>query len=171
MIRATLITGRRLGQRGVTFVELLIVMGLLSFFLLILATIFTTTVDIEGQSQGYSATVSDGRFIMARLDYDIARASAISTPGSLGSTTANLVMTIGGASYTYAVSGNNLQLTDASGSANLNSDGTTVSAVTFQELGNGGGKPAIRFSFTLTSTAKHGSGQDIHTFTSTVERR
>lgn len=171
MIYSLKTTGRKLGQRGVTFVELLIVMGLLSFFLVILATIFTKTADIESQSQGYSATVSDGRFIMARLDYDIARASAISSPGSLGSTTANLTLTIGGTAYTYAVLGGNLQLTDGGGTANLNSDGTTVSNLTFLRLGNVSGKESIRYGFTLTSKAKHASGQDTQTITSTVERR
>lgn len=160
-----------LGQKGVTLIEMLLVTGMLSIFLLVLSTIFTATIDTQSQSQGYSATVANGRFIMARLNYDIARASLVSTPASLGGTSPSLVMTVGGSSYTYALSGNNLQLTDTSGTSNLNDYNATVSAVSFQRLGNSGGKETIRYSFTLTATAQQGSGPQTQTFTSTVERR
>lgn len=162
---------KQLGQRGVTFVEILIVMGLLGIFLVVLTTIFTATLDVQTQSQSYSATQSDGRFIMARLNYDIARATAVTTPAALGGSGAMLVMTVSGSTYTYALSGNNLQLTDATGTANLNGGGTTVSNLSFQRLGNAGGKDTIRYSFKLTSTAVDKAGADMQTFTSTAERR
>ena len=162
---------RELGQQGVTFVEILLVMGLLGIFLVVLTSIFTATLDVQTQSEAYSATVSDGRFIMTRLNYDISRATAISTPASLGTSGASLVMTVGGSVYTYALSGSDLQLTDVIGTANLNGSGTTVSNLSFQRLGNVGGKDTIRYSFKLTSTAKDKSGNDSLTFTSTAERR
>jgi hypothetical protein len=171
MIRQHILPIKSLGQRGVSFIEVLLVMGMLSIFLMVMATIFTATIDTQTQTQGYSATLSDGRFIMARLNYDIARASAINTPASLGNTTASLVMTIGGNSYTYALSGSKLQLTDATGTADLSDYNATVSALSFQRLGNTGGKETIRYSFTITATAQQGSGAQTQTFTSTVERR
>jgi prepilin-type N-terminal cleavage/methylation domain-containing protein len=161
----------KLTQRGVTLVEMLIVMALLSVFLLVIATIFTSTLDIQSQSSSYDAVMSDGRFIMARLDYDIPLATAITTPASLGASGASLVMTIGGNTYTYALSSGNLQLTDNIGAANLNGSGTTVSSLTFQRIGNAGGKDTIRYSFTLTSIAKSTTGTTSQTFTSTTERR
>jgi prepilin-type N-terminal cleavage/methylation domain-containing protein len=161
----------KLTQRGVTLVEMLIVMALLSVFLLVIATIFTSTLDIQSQSSSYDAVMSDGRFIMARLDHDIALATAITTPASLGASGASLVMTIGGNTYTYALSSGNLQLTDNIGAANLNGSGTTVSSLTFQRIGNAGGKDTIRYSFTLTSIAKSTTGTTSQTFTSTTERR
>ncbi len=162
---------RTLGQKGVTFVELLVVMGMLAVFLTVIVTIFTAAVDTQSQSQGYSATLSGGRFITVRLDYDIARASAISAPASLGATSPNMVMTINGTTYTYTVNGGVLQLTDGGGTANLSDANVTVSALNFQRLGNSGGKETIRYTFTLTSTAASGSGKDTKTYTSTVERR
>ncbi|MGH7241214.1 MAG: PulJ/GspJ family protein [Candidatus Saccharimonadales bacterium] len=162
---------RNIGQKGVTLVEMLIVMGLLAVFLLIMTTIFTSTLDVQNQSNAYSATVSDGRFIMARLNYDIARASAVTTPASLGASGSSLVLTIGGNSYTYALSSSNLQLTDNLGAANLNGSGTAVSSLSFQRIGNTGGKDTIRYSFTLTSTTKHSGTADTQTFTSTAELR
>jgi len=158
-------------QHGFTLVEAMVVMALLATFLTVLTSLFVRAVDVQTKSEAYSATVSDGRFIMARLDYDIARATAIATPASLGGSSAALVMTVNGSTYTYALSGNNLQLTDNVGSGNVNSSGTRVSSLSFQRLGNTGGKDSIRYSFTLTSTARHLSGNDIRTFTSTTERR
>jgi hypothetical protein len=162
---------KKLGQGGVTFVELLLVMGLLGIFLVVLTNIFTATLDVQTQSQAYSATVSDGRFIMARLNYDIARATAVTTPAALGDSDAALVLTIDGSPYTYALNAGSLQLTDPTGTAGLDGGGTTVSNLSFQRLGNAGGKDTIRYSFTLTSTATDKSGADTQTFTSTAERR
>jgi type II secretory pathway pseudopilin PulG len=161
----------RLGQSGVTFVELLLVMGLLSIFLVVLTTVFTTTLDVQNQTNSYSAVVSDGRFIMARLNYDIARATAVTTPTALGDSGPTLVITVDGNTYTYDLSGSNLQLTDDTGSANLNGGGTTVSDVDFQRIGNAGGMETIRYSFKLTSTAKHDGKSDSQTFTSSAELR
>lgn len=166
-----MIRARTLYQDGVTFIEMLVVMGLLGIFLVVITGIFTSTLDIQNQSESYSATVSDGRFIMARLNYDIARASAISTPAALGGTSTSLVLTINSATYTYALNGNNLQLTDGNGSGNLNGNGTTVSNLSFQRLGNTGGEHTIRYSFRLISTTKHDNASDTLTFTSTAEQR
>jgi prepilin-type N-terminal cleavage/methylation domain-containing protein len=162
---------KKIGQRGVTFVELLLVMGLLSIFLVILTTIFTSTLDVQNQTDSYSAVLSDGRFIMSRLNYDIARASAVTTPAAPGGSGSSLVMTVNASTHTYALSGNNFQLTDGTGPANLNGDGTTVSNLTFQRIGNSGGKDTIRYTFKLTSTTLHDATTDSQTFTSTAELR
>ena len=108
---------------------------------------------------------------MARLNYDIARATAVTTPAALGGSGATLVLTIGGSPYTYTLSSGALQLTDPTGSANLDGGGTTVSNLSFQRLGNAGGKDTIRYSFKLTSTSVDKSGADTQTFTSTAELR
>lgn len=165
---------RKLSQKGFTFVEMLITIGLLGIFVVILVTIFTATIDTQGQTEGYSATVSDGRFMMARLNYDLARASAITTPASAGSSGNTLVLTISSTAYTYTLSSGNLQLTVGANTDNLNSSGATVTCPSncFQRVGNGGTKKdTIRYNLTLTSTAKHASGQDQQIFTSTVELR
>lgn len=153
-------------QDGVTLVEMLVVMGLLASMLILIATIFTSAVDVQQESNSYSSTLDSGRFMLARLNYDIARATAVTTPASLGSTGTSLVLTIGGTTYTYALLGNNLQLTDGTGTANLNSDDVTVSNPSFQELGNTGGEPTIVYSFTLTSTAQTHGLHTTQTFSS-----
>ena len=163
----------KLTEAGVSLVEMLIVMGLLAIFLVVITTVFTASIDTQNQSTGYSATTSDGRFIMARLNFDIMRATAICTPASIGASASSLVLSVGGScNYTYALSGSNLQLNDGGGAVSLNSsDSSVANTLTFQRIGNAGGKDTIRYSFTLTSNAKHSGGNDTQVFTSTAERR
>jgi prepilin-type N-terminal cleavage/methylation domain-containing protein len=156
----------QLNQSGVTLIEMLVVMGLLSTMLVLIATIFTSAADVQQESQSYSSTLSSGRFMMARLNYDIARASAVTAPSSLGATSPSLDLTVNGASYAYNTSGSNMTLTDTTGTDSLNSADVTVSNVNFQELGNTGGEPTIVYSFTLTSTAQSHGVNASQTFSS-----
>lgn len=158
-------------QQGFTLAEALVVMALLAGFLMILTTLLTSAIDIQGSSESYSAVMTDGRFIMSRLNYDIARSSAVTTPSALGGTSTSLGLTINGNTYTYALNGSDLALTDPDGNASLNSNGTTVSNISFQALGNSGGKETVRYTFTLTSTRRHSSGHDTQTYTSTAGLR
>jgi prepilin-type N-terminal cleavage/methylation domain-containing protein len=164
-------SSKKLGQVGVTLIEMLVVMGLLSILLVVVATIFTSAADVQQQSDSYSATIENGRFIMSRLNYDIARASSITTPSSLGSSSPSLSLIIGGTTFSYALSGNDFQLTDGSGADNLNSNDVIVSNPSFQELGNPGGQPTILYSFTLTSVATSHGTPDTETFSSTAGLR
>jgi prepilin-type N-terminal cleavage/methylation domain-containing protein len=162
---------KRLDQGGVTLVELLIVMGLLAIFLTLLATIFTATLDIEGQTQSYSAITSDGRFVTTRLEYDISHASSITTPATLGTSGTSLELTIGSGTYTYDLHGNAMELTDPTGAANLTGDGVKVSDLSFQTVGNVGGKPTVRYSFKLTSTSLDNGHADTQEFEGTAGLR
>jgi prepilin-type N-terminal cleavage/methylation domain-containing protein len=158
-------------QAGVTLIEMLLVMGLMSIFLVLLTTMLSSTLDVQNQSQSTSMVMQDGRFILARLSYDVGRATAITAPAALGTSGSTLTMTIGGVATTYALNNGSLQLTDSAGSANLNGSETTISAVSFQRLGTTGGKETIRTSFVVTSKAQAKSGADTQTFTTTVGRR
>lgn len=154
-----------------TFVEVLITMGLLSILLVLFATLFTASIDVQVGSHSYSAVSNDGRFVLARLDYDIARASAVTTPASLGSSASSLTLTISGGSYTYSIANGRLQLISPAGTDYLTSDGDAISNLTFTKLGNSGGLETIQYSLTLTGDGTNGSNRDIQTFSSTAERR
>ncbi len=164
---------RKLGgaQRGFTLVELVMTMGLMSIFLVVITDVVSTTLDVRTESEAISAASEDGRFILGRLDYDLQRASSVSTPAALGGSGATLAIVISGVTNTYALSGGNLQLANLTGTNNLNSNGTTVSGLTFQRLGNSGGKDTVRVTFTLTSVARADFGQETRTFNTTLGRR
>src|SRR5258706_11621238 len=82
----------RVQQYGFTLIEMMITMGLLSIFLIVLATLFTASIDVQTRSRTYSAVTNDSRFLLARLDYDITRASAVTTPAALGASASSLVL-------------------------------------------------------------------------------
>lgn len=158
-------------NRGFTLVELIIYMGLLVIFLLVLSNIFASILDVRTESESISAVEQDGRFIMARLSYDINRATSVSTPASLGGSGSSLTLVIGAVNYTYALSGGNLVLTNDLGTNNLNSSESTISSLSFQKLGNSGGKETVKIQFTVNSVAQRDKGAETQTFYITGGRR
>lgn len=162
---------RSRAQAGVTIVEMLLYMGLLSILLVILTDMFVTILQVKLESQATSAVEQDGRYILARLSYDIKRATAISNPAALGATSDTLTMAINAVTHTYAVSGGTLTLTNNLGAAALQSSESTVSSISFQRLGNSGGKDTIAITVTLVSKAIRNSGAETRTFQTTVSRR
>jgi hypothetical protein len=155
-------------QSGFTIVELLVYSGILVIFLYVLTNIFTAILDMQLTSETASAVIQDSQYILSRFSYDIGRASAITTPATLGSQSSALILTIGSESYTYALTNGNLLLTVASTSAALNSFGTTVSNVSFRRYGNTNGKHSVRIGFTLTSTTQRTDGSQTQDFQTTI---
>lgn len=156
-------------QRGVTFVEVLVTMALLSGFLLVLSSFLTASIDMQLQTGSYAAVTADGRFVLSRLDYDIRRATAITTPSALGDTGSSLALAIGGSTYTYSIDSGRLKL-DIDGTSDfITGDKTVISSLNFQKLGNSGGKASVRYSFTVTGQADN--KPDVQTYTNTTETR
>jgi prepilin-type N-terminal cleavage/methylation domain-containing protein len=158
-------------QAGFTLVELLLVMALFAMLLTVLTDMFASIMNIQTESKANSSISEDGRFILSRLSYDVQRASSVTTPASLGTSGSTLAVVIDGVTYSYALASGNVQLTNNQGTNNLNSSESTVSALTFQRLGNVSGKDTVRISFTLTSEANPKQGKQVETFTTTVGRR
>lgn len=135
-------------SRGFSIVEMLLYSGLLTLFLVVLSNLFLTSLDIKIASEGDSYTGQDARFIISRLTYDAKRAESIISP-ALGASANSLALVIDGVGYTYAPSGTNLEVTDAGGTYNLNGSETEVSDVSFQRIGNVGGKNSVKVSFKI----------------------
>lgn len=150
-------------QKGVTFIEMLIYMGLLAILLVILTEMFVSILDLRLDAQTTSGVDHDGKFIMTRLAYDINRAESITTPTVSGESSNTLEIIIGGVTNTYSVSGSILELSNGLGTSGLNGSTTTISDLSFLRLGN-----SIKYSFTVTSEAIARSGAEIRTFESTA---
>ena len=88
-------------KKAMTVIELLVFMGILSVFLVILTQIFQQSLDVQLESSASSSVNLTGNFLLHRLEYDIRRASAITTPGAAGQTTSTLSLVIGGVTHTY----------------------------------------------------------------------
>jgi hypothetical protein len=158
-------------KQGFTIVELLIYTGILTIFLYVLTNIFTSVLDMQLESESAGPVVTDGRYILSRLTYDISHASSIVTPATIGGEGSTLVLHIGSSDYTYNVSNGNLVLTTPLGNGSLNSYGSTVSNVSFRRYGNTNGKNSVRVVFTLTSTTIRQSGADSRDYQTTIGLR
>lgn len=151
--------------------ELLLYMGLLAIFLTILTQIFVAALDVQLESESTSSLEQNGRYIISRLRYDIARSSEITQPANLGETTQQLQLTINSAPVTYSLAGQNLQISSGESLDQLNSNDTTVSNLEITRNGNALGKPTLTVSFLLTSLIERGKGRDTKTYQATIGTR
>ena len=143
-------------QEGVSLIELLLYFALLSIVLLIATDLMIRSGEFSLESNAKNNIQADGSFITNRLSYDIHRSTAITTPAAFGDAGSTLVLTIGGETHTYTLLGQDLQYTKqtpppgaSTQTGNLNSDLTKINSITFQRLGNVGGKPTIKITFEI----------------------
>ncbi len=162
---------KNLITRGATFVELLIYMAIFSMLLVSFSQIFGSVLNVQQESQVTSHVVMDGQYILQRLSFDIQRASAVTTPLALGTQTTNLSITINSVSSSYSLSNGNLIVSNANGTDTLNGFDTSISNLTFQRLGNQGGKDTIKISFTVTSKTQRGSNFETKNYQTTIGLR
>lgn len=160
-------------QKGVTVVELLLYMAILSVLLLILTSIFVSALDVASESNATSSVEQDGNYILAKLAYDIHRAQSINIPSSNGATSNSFQIVVGGVNYTYSTDANNdLILTNNLGANNLNNYDSSISAFLVQRLGNTGGvENTLKVNFTITSRTKRISGFEKKDFQTNLSLR
>lgn len=155
---------RVFNNAGFTVMELVLYMGLLLILLTILSQLFTASIETHVESQQFSYVQQDGRYIMNRLTYDIQQASSVTTPSALGGSGSTLAIVIGGITYTYSLTSGNLLVNGT----RLNGFDTTISNLTFQKLGNSGGKPTVKFSYTVTGLTPLNGQNEVKNYTSTA---
>lgn len=160
-------------QRGVTVVELLLYMAILSVLLTVLTSVFVQALDVQSESNAVSSVEQDGNYILSRLAYDIHRAQGINIPGTNGATNDNFQIVVGGVNYTYNTDVNgSLNLTNNLGVNSLNNYGSSVSAFLVQRLGNVGGvENTLKINFTITSRTKRVSGYEQKDFQTNLSLR
>ncbi|MDE2001438.1 MAG: hypothetical protein KGI60_02640 [Patescibacteria group bacterium] len=147
-----------------TLVETLLYVGLLSVFMVILVNIFVSIIELKLDTEATSPVEQTGRYLMARMSYDVNRASSITSPATLGSTGTSLSLVINGAAYTYQLSSTTILLTDGTGTASTTGSEVAASNLSFERLGNTGGKPMVRIQFTLTPTVQKVQGNQSESF-------
>jgi len=149
---------------GMTLVELLIYMGLLTIFILIFSTIISGTLDSFLRSQTTSSVAQDGRYIYTRFLYDVGRATGITTPLQLGDWGTTLQLTTPSGTIVYALSGDTLNLTDSNGTLTLHEQDTKITSLTFTRVGNSGGKHTVRLNFTISTRSQGAGANETKTF-------
>lgn len=93
-------------QSGLTLVELLITMGMMSIFMVTLTDIFVALMSAKLESDATSTVSQEGRAIVARLEYDIGRATSLTTPENLSVSTSVVTGTTATVGWTTATATN-----------------------------------------------------------------
>lgn len=165
----------KLHKSSFTLIELIVYMGLVSIILLTISQLFVTVLGSKLESEALSSVVQDGRYILARLTYDINRAKDITSPVNIGESNATLQIINNDSgtdnNYSYYLQNGNLILNNNFGLNQLNSIDTQISNLNFTRLGNPAGKNSIKFSFTITSKIIKQSGFELENFETTVNLR
>lgn len=138
-------------NKGITLVELLIYIGLSTIILVVLSELFMSVLDESIKNQSYSTVQHDGRYIMARLRYQVNNSDSISQPAALGVQDSELVATSAGRTYRFYAANNLFYLNDGTGDYLMSSLDSKITDVVFTRLGNSGGKDVIDISFRVTA--------------------
>lgn len=157
-------------QKGATLLELLLYMGIFSILTVALFQLFSSILSTQLESQSTSSVLSDGQFILNRLNYDARKTQGIASPPH-GSPSGTLQLNIDGEVYIYSVAGGNLVVSSQTeGSQQLNSVGTSVADLNFLRLSdnNSEGVETITASFTLHSTVLRQGESQIENFKTTI---
>lgn len=158
-------------SQGFTIVELLIFMVLMSILLTVVTNLFMSVVHLRLETEAASSVEEDSKYIFSRLQYDIQRATSVTTPASAGDTSSSLGITIEGETFTYALSEGNLQLTTSSTTDNLNGFNTSLSSITFERLENDRGDITIKILYTVNSKTLRNGQAETKTVETTVGLR
>lgn len=140
-------------QKGVTIVELIIYIGLLSIFMLVLVDVFVTILNAKLESESTSTLNQDARYIYSKMVYDVVNASSFTVPNST-------TLVVG--ANTYSLSGGNLTLN----SIKLNGLDTKIDSINFTKLGN-----TVKTTFTIESLVNLQSGVQTRTIVTTFGLR
>lgn len=156
--------------RGSTLIELLMYMGILTIFIGILSGLFGSVVDVQLASEATSGVSTDANYILNRLIYDIQRAKSVTTPATNGSSSQTLSLNINNSIYTYSKdSSGNLMYSDDTGSYQLNSYTSSISAMTFTKYGNIAGiESTVKINLTVASRVIEKKGQETQTISTTI---
>ncbi len=146
--------GHACRQAGVTIVELLVYVGLLSIFILVLVDVFGAVLRARLESESTSSISQDARYILAKLSYDVANANSFTVPAF-----DRLVLD---GTKTYTLTGNNLTLNNLP----LNSLDTKINSISFTKIGN-----TVKTIFTVESLIELPSGPKTQTIESTFGLR
>lgn len=167
-------------NKAFTLIELIIYIGLFSTVLVILTQIIISALNVQVESQSVSTAEQDSRYILARLNYDISRATSISNPTVFGSAgkQSELQVRIAGSVYRYYLSGGKLMVDFPAGnSVQLNGFDSTVSNLFFTRYNSsptpvaGSNLDSIQVELVLTSKSQAKSGPQTRSFKTNINLR
>lgn len=165
-------------QQGFSLIEMIIYMGLTAILIAVMSQVFIATLGLRLESEHTTSVQQDGRFIMARMRYDVRRAKNITAP-PLGSASSSMTLVIpengSDTVYQLAWSGNDLTLSDGTHSSILNSNRTLITNFSVTHMGNSGqnatGSGMISVTLGLAGNTDLEPGQQAMELHSTIGQR
>lgn len=149
---------------GITIVEILVYIGLLSIFLIIMIDVFTTSVNLKLASESASSLQQDSQFILSKLTSDMSQATSVVEPSNLGETTQTLILD----EIVYSLNDGTL----TRDGVNLNGTDTQIQNISFTRVGNLNGVPTIKINFEIVSKiTKQGQNVGSQVFQTTLGLR
>jgi len=162
-------------KNGFSTIEFLLYMGIFSILIIVLMQVFFTLLDSQLSSESFSAVDQNGRYVLAKLQYDISQASSIVTPPTQGSQSTSLQITVNSINYLYSLtSGGDLQIKNVSTGAldTLTGFDASMSALIFTRIGLGTGNDTVQLSFVLQSrTVSHSQKAESRSYQTTIGLR
>lgn len=144
-------------------------MGILMILISVLTTVFGQILDVQLESKSISSVDQNGRYIMARLMYDMQQAESIASPSAAGEQSDTLKIKINSIDYIYTVSNSgNLIVINNYGTDVLNSNSATISGLRFTRLGSGGNDDTVRIDFSVISKTQRVPGVEQKNFQTTL---
>lgn len=136
---------------GFTLVEMILVTGILGILIVVLTQVFGSIIALRFKNEATSAMAQDSRYLIARLSYDVARASAITVP-AVGDSGSLLSLLIGGRLYTYELSNGAVMLSvDGGPPSALTGVNTSLSSLSFTHYPDLGGKKMVNLDLVINS--------------------
>jgi len=155
-------------KKGVTLIELVIYMSILSVLLLFFTDMFATLVNKQLETESLSNVQQDANYLLSKFTYDFEQASSIELPLVPGAPATSLRMKIDSVVYDYSVVLGNMVVEHAGVQEVLNSSETILSNPTFQRLGEGNARDVIHITFDISSKVKQQAGYDVTHFSTTL---
>lgn len=155
-------------KKGVTLIELVIYMGILSVILIVFIDMFALLFDKQMETESISSVQQDSNYILSRLPYEFGRAQSVEIPATAGAITTSLRLMTDSEIYDYHLSANNLVVDRGGVVEQINGYDTTVSNLTFLRLGENNAHDVVQIKFTLSSKAKKQSGHEVNQFSTTL---
>lgn len=144
-------------QAGFTLLETLIYLALFAILIGgVLASVYSIT-ENSGKIQAQTVLQQEANFILMKIDWAITGSTAIVSP-AVGVTDNNLQLTKSSGSVFFQPSGGNkLQIKEGTGPfTDLNNDDVVITAISFQHVAGGSGKPESTVTtFTLSDNYGH----------------
>lgn len=158
-------------QRGFTLVELLVYFGLFSILLVVINSMFITTLEQQIQDLARSSLQQESEFVLAKLKYDIYNADSISVPTQAGDVSGSLEYTTDGVTNVYQLNTTQLEKSTNGEIFDVTSSRVDIDSIQFENQSATSLHQIIGFTVVISSIQDDGKTSSTRTITSSVTRR